>query len=150
MQRHFMLKEYITEIRAFNRFYTNIIGLLDRHFLNSNYTLPEVRVLYELYHHEQILANEITALIDIDKGYLSRILLQLGKKKLIAKKRSPTDGRAIYLSLTVKGRKEFEVLDTASENQVKQILTPLSKEDQANLAQYMSHIRTILTKTTIN
>jgi DNA-binding MarR family transcriptional regulator len=142
-----MPQEHIAEIRAFNRFYTDVIGLLDRYILHSNYTLPEVRVLYELYHHDHVLANEIIALIDIDKGYLSRLLLQFEKKKLIVKKRSPDDGRAIHISLTAKGKKEFEILNEASENQIKQILAPLSKEDHTNLVHYMSKIKAILIKT---
>jgi len=78
-----MKSQFIKEIRAFNRFYTNIIGLLDKHILNSNYSLPEVRIMFELYHNAGLTASDITSLIDIDKGYLSRILKDFQKNKLI-------------------------------------------------------------------
>jgi DNA-binding MarR family transcriptional regulator len=143
-----MSQTSIAEIRSFNRFYTRIIGLLDRYVLNSNFTLPEVRVLYELYHHKPMLSQEIIALIDIDKGYLSRLLLQFEKKKLIVKKRSTDDGRSIYISLTAKGKKEFEQLNQVSEEQIKQILAPLSPQDHQSLVYHMSKIKEILSTST--
>ncbi|WP_431215832.1 hypothetical protein ACQ86N_14930 [Puia sp. P3] len=69
-----MQQKTISRIRAFNRYYTNIIGLLDRHILNSSYSLPEARILYELNHREGIQASGIIESLGIDKGYLSRIL----------------------------------------------------------------------------
>jgi len=77
-----MKQAIIDEIRAFNRWYTGIIGLLDRHLLNSSFSLPEARVLYELYHRDGIQAGEITALLGLDKGYLSSMLDQFVKKAL--------------------------------------------------------------------
>src|SRR5882762_4905410 len=113
-----MDKKKVDEIRSFNRFYTNIIGLLDRYILHSSYTLPEARILYEIYHREGILAGEIIAVMDIDKGYLSRMLLQFEKKKLVSKKRSVSDGRSTHLFLTAKGKNEFEALNNASHAQI--------------------------------
>src|SRR4051794_32657555 len=99
-----MKPQHVQELRAFNRFYTNIIGLLDRHILNSNYSLPEVRVMYELYHRTALTASDIIALIDMDKGYLSRILKKFGKSKLINKINSSTDKRASVVQLSPKGK----------------------------------------------
>src|SRR5262245_15474930 len=109
-----MLKKHIEGIRSFNRFYTDIIGLLDEHILNSKYSLPEARILYELYHHEPLTSSDIINNLQIDKGYLSRLLRQFEKKKLLDKKKSPQDGRAAYLRLTASGKKEFESLNKAS------------------------------------
>jgi DNA-binding MarR family transcriptional regulator len=95
---------YILEIRAFNRWYTFLIGLLDRYYLNSGYSLTEVRVLYEIHHAEGgITAHALTALLGLDKGYLSRMLRQFEKDKLLDKKRSGTDMRSFYLRLSKKG-----------------------------------------------
>jgi DNA-binding MarR family transcriptional regulator len=138
------MKQHIRDIRAFNRFYTDIIGLVDQHILNSSYSLPEVRILYEMFYNGAATANEIVNLIHIDKGYLSRILLKFEKEKLISKKRSATDARSVMLALTNKGRAEFEKLDLASHNQVKQVLDHLPKEKHDELVFHMNAIKKIL------
>jgi len=134
----------IDEIRAFNRWYMGIIGLLDRHLLNSVFSLPEARILYELYHRDGIQAAEITALLGLDKGYLSRILDQFVKKRLIIRKRSAEDGRVQHIFLTAKGRKEFEVLNRVSNDQVKGLLAPLPEEDRDRLLHHMHEIKRII------
>ncbi|HMH22246.1 MAG TPA: MarR family transcriptional regulator [Puia sp.] len=139
-----MKEKQIGEIRAFNRFYTDVIGLLDRYILNSSYTLPEVRVLFEIYYQQPITASDIIASLHIDKGYLSRMILQFEKRKLLSRKRLATDGRSAQLFLTAAGKKEFEVLDRASHEQIKEILASLSEEDGDRLVQYMAGIRSIL------
>jgi DNA-binding MarR family transcriptional regulator len=142
-----MRRKHITEVRAFNRFYTPIIGLLDQHILESHYSLPEVRILYELYHSDNLMANDIIASLQIDKGYLSRILQQFQKKKLVTKKWSVKDGRAAHLTLTEKGKKEFEELNEASDRQIKSILEMLTEEECNRLVNNMGEIKTILSKT---
>jgi DNA-binding MarR family transcriptional regulator len=142
-----MKEKNIKDIRAFNRFYTSTIGLLDQHILNSGYSLPEVRILYELYHHENLTASDIITSFGIDKGYLSRIFRHFEKKKLISKKRSNEDGRSIQLSLTKKGRTEFEVLNEASNAQIKKTLEPLTDADCDKLVRNMAEIKLILSKT---
>ena len=141
-----MQQKHIAEVRAFNRFYTGIIGLLDRHILNSRYSLPEVRVLYELYHNENITAREIISSLQMDKGYLSRMLQQLVRKKLVAKKISTADGRAVHLTLTPAGRKEFETLNRESDKQIQEILEKLSSGDCERMTGYMAEIRSLLTQ----
>jgi DNA-binding MarR family transcriptional regulator len=139
-----MREKHIAEVRAFNRFYTGIIGLLDRHILNSRYSLPEVRVLYELYHHENTTASEIISSLQMDKGYLSRILQQFAKKKLLAKKISAADGRAVHLVLTPTGKKEFENLNRESDKQIQEILEKLPPADCEKLIIHMAEIRSLL------
>src|SRR5690554_6105845 len=98
-----MKENDVHKIRKFNRFYTRVIGLLDKYLLNSNYTLPEVRVMFEIYHNKKITSKEITELLGMDKSYLSRILLSFDKKGLITRKATKSDGRAMEVSLTSKG-----------------------------------------------
>ena len=81
-----MKADHIANIRAFNRFYTRVLGLLDKYILNSQYTLPEVRILYELATHENLTASDLIETLHIDKGYLSRIILDLRLKKLVKAK----------------------------------------------------------------
>src|SRR5258706_16426268 len=142
-----MKRKHIAEIRAFNRFYTSIIGLLDQHILESRYSLPEVRILYELYYSDQLTASDITGSLRIDKGYLSRMLLRFQKKKLVSKKWSAQDGRAAHLSLTEKGKMEFEALNEASNRQIKKILDKTTVPDCNKLVRHMTGIMTIISKT---
>lgn len=138
----------VEEVRSFNRFYTRVIGLLDQYILNSEFTLPEARVLYELYHRQHSLAAEMAAALDMDKSYLSRMLDQFEQKKLIRKQRSTVDGRSVYIALTAKGEKAFEKLNEASHGQIKRILESLSAADCHQLLQQMSGMRKILSGAT--
>ncbi|HWA32688.1 MAG TPA: MarR family winged helix-turn-helix transcriptional regulator [Cyclobacteriaceae bacterium] len=131
-------------VRDFNRFYTAVIGLLDRHVLNSAFSLPEARILYALYHTPACTARELMEQLPIDKGYLSRVLASFTKKGLVVKKKSREDGRAAHLLLTHKGKTEFEKLDTASDLQIKHIMKNISDKDQLALVQHMLAIKKIL------
>jgi len=137
-------ENHIHEIRAFNRLYTDVTGLLDQYILNSRYSLPEVRVLYELYHQENCTAKQVMLSFNIDKGYLSRILLKFQKNKLLIPKQSKDDGRSVHLILTAKGKKEFENLNDAAHKQVKDLLKGTSNEDCDRLVYCMSEIKKIL------
>src|SRR5215217_619784 len=100
-------QEIIDRIRSFNRFYTNIIGLLDQHFLDSPFSLTEGRVLYEICNTEGCSAKKVRAKLMIDEGYLSRILDSFIRRGLIKKTPSPSDGRLRIIVPTEKGKQEF-------------------------------------------
>lgn len=135
----------IEEFRSFNRFYTAVIGLLDNHILNSNYTLVEARIMYELYHGKNQTASDLIHSLSIDKGYLSRVLRQFEKRKFINRQRSAEDTRVIFLNLTAEGKKEFQQLDKASNDQVKSILKEIPEKDLPVLLDSMAEIKRILT-----
>jgi DNA-binding MarR family transcriptional regulator len=135
----------IEEIRAFNRYYTALIGLLNDHLLNSEYSLAEVRILYEIHTHQPVSASQIMAEMDIDKGYLSRVLTQFGKNGLISKQVSGEDARVTLVSLTTKGAALFSELNTASDQQIETLISKLSKEEQQTLVGHMQAIKSLLT-----
>lgn len=139
-----MKRTIIEEIRAFNRWYTGVIGLLDDVILESSFSLPEARILYELYHREGIQAGEITAMLGIDKGYLSRMLDQFTRQQLIVRKRSTEDGRVQHIFLTAKGRTAFEALNQASITQVEGMLAPLPAGNREKLVHHMNEIKRII------
>ena len=124
-----------------------VLGLLDKHLLDSKFTLPEVRVMYEIYHREKITSKEIAELLGMDKGYLSRILLSFDNKKLIDRKANKVDGRVQEISLSAKGEKEFLAINLASENQVVELLSGLSSQEIDKLVGHMDEIQKILIKT---
>ena len=123
-----------------------VLGLLDKHLLDSKFTLPEVRVMYEIYHRKKITSKEIAELLEMDKGYLSRILLSFDNKKLIDRKANKIDGRVQEISLSAKGEKEFLAINLASENQVVELLSGLSGQEINKLVSHMDEIQKILLK----
>jgi DNA-binding MarR family transcriptional regulator/GNAT superfamily N-acetyltransferase len=135
---------HITAIRSFNRFYTRAIGTLEEHLLQSSLSLPEARVLYEIATHTQPTASEIAATLNLDLGYLSRILRTFIDRKLITRKTSPTDGRQSFLSLTKPGQKEFATLNQRSNQQIEQMIAPFTGEQRTRLVQAMSTIESTL------
>ena len=139
-------QEMIDEIRAFNRFYTNVIGLLDQHFLDSPFSLTEGRVLYEIYTTGECSAKEIRKSILIDEGYLSRILDNFVKQGLIRKTRSPEDGRLWLILPTERGKREFASLNQSSNRLISRLIETLSEEERADLLNKMEGIRTLLEK----
>jgi len=139
-----MKENHVQEIRAFNRLYTDITGLLDKYILDSRYSLPEVRVLYELYHQPGCTAKQIMQSFNIDKGYLSRILLKFQKNKLLTAKQSKNDGRSVHLLLTARGKKEFKNLNDAAQSQVRDLIKNTSNKDCDKLIYCMNEIKKIL------
>jgi DNA-binding MarR family transcriptional regulator/GNAT superfamily N-acetyltransferase len=101
-------------IRRFNRFYTREIGVLDGNLLQSGFSLAEARILYELGQTPEIAATEIGEKLNLDRGYLSRMLRAFQRKRLISRKSDVTDKRRSHLSLTEKGRTTFRQLDRRS------------------------------------
>ena len=139
-------QELIDKIRSFNRFYTNIIGLLDQHFLASPFSLTEGRVLYEICNTEDCSAKKIRESVAIDEGYLSRILDRFSKHGLIKKTPSSNDGRLRIILPTEKGRKEFSRLNENSNILISQLIQKLSDSECEELLNNLDHIRTLLEK----
>jgi DNA-binding MarR family transcriptional regulator len=139
-------QELVDRIRDFNRFYTNIIGLLDQHFLDSPFSLTEGRVLYEICNIEKCSAKKIRERIVIDEGYLSRILDSFSKHGLINKTPSPADGRLRIIVPTEKGKREFANLNDNSNRLISQLIENLSTEEREDLLNKMDGIRTLLGK----
>src|ERR1700689_2191741 len=101
----------IAAVRGFNRFYTRQIGVLRKTFLDSPYSLGEARVLYEIASGRSPTASDIGRALDLDAGYLSRLLRNFDKRGLIQRKVSPRDARQSHLTLSPSGRKAFAPLE---------------------------------------
>lgn len=139
-------QELVNQVRSFNRFYTNIIGLLDQHFLNSPFSLTEGRVLYEICNTEECSAKKIRENLVIDEGYLSRILDSFSKRGLIDKTPSARDGRLRIIVPTDKGKKEFSTLNENSNVLISQLIENLSEDERVELLNKMEGIRNLLEK----
>jgi len=130
-------------IREFNRFYTRRIGVIDG-TASSPFSLAEARVLYELAHREQPTATDIRKELGLDAGYVSRILREFERRKLVTRERSKTDERQKYLSLTAKGRRAFAPLDERSNCDVAAMLEELSPAARRQLVDSAQTIRSLL------
>jgi DNA-binding MarR family transcriptional regulator len=102
--------------------------------------------MYELYHRSTLTASDIIALIDIDKGYLSRILKKFERSKLINKINSSSDKRASVIQLSPKGKKEFETLNKASDKQIEMFLKNLPDKDCDELIKKINAAQKLLKK----
>lgn len=136
----------IDRVREFNRFYTNVIGLLDRQFLDTPFSLTEGRVLYEISHTELCTAKKIRSNIDIDEGYLSRIIDKFTEKGLVKKTPAPEDRRLHLIQLTEKGKKEFSKLNENSNQLISQLMEKLSESERTELVKLMDRIKALLTQ----
>lgn len=136
--------DQIAAVRAFNRFYTRKLGVLDQHLGRSPFSLSEARVLYELAHRDELAAKEIGNELGLDPGYLSRIIQSFDEKGLITRRPLPADRRQYQLSLTAKGRQAFAKLNLSSQNEVAAMLARLSASDASRLTQAMATIEAVL------
>ena len=134
----------IAAVRAFNRFYTNRLGVLDQHLLKSPFSLSEARVLYELANRECPSAKAIGSELNLDLGYLSRIVQKFEKDGLIARKTLPSDRRQNQLSLTARGRRSYSKLDHRSHEEVGVMLAGLPDSDRQRLTGAMATIERLL------
>jgi DNA-binding MarR family transcriptional regulator/GNAT superfamily N-acetyltransferase len=136
----------IAEFRRFNRLYTRFIGTLQESLLDTPYSLSEARVLYELANRQQPLAREVAQELDMDGGYLSRILSKLEEAGLVKRAPSSEDGRQSRLSLTKKGRTAFGDLNARSDRQARGILDALAPAPRLALIRSMRTINEVLNR----
>ena len=136
--------DQIAAVRAFNRFYTRKLGVLDQQLLQSSFSLSEARVLYELAHRQDPAAKEIGVELGLDPGYLSRIVQNFDEKGLITRKALPADRRQYRLGLTAKGRQAFAKLDRSSHDEVAGMLAALPAGDGMRLVEAMAAIERLL------
>lgn len=133
-------KNDIAAVRRFNRFYTRQIGVLRKDYLDSPYSLGEMRVLYEIAHSDAPTASDIARTLELDAGYLSRVLRQFEKQGLISRRTSAKDARQSHLALTARGDKMFAPLEKRSQEQAAQTLARLTPEQQLRLVNAMREI----------
>jgi len=134
----------VDAVREFSRFYTNVIGVLREGLLDTPYTLTEGRVVYELAQHESTEVADLRRVLDIDPGYMSRILAAFEADGLVARSRSERDGRRQVIALTRRGRDAFDTLNARSAGEIKQLLSPLSHHDRARLVESLGVGRQLL------
>ncbi|MGY3025842.1 DNA-binding MarR family transcriptional regulator/GNAT superfamily N-acetyltransferase [Pseudomonas lurida] len=139
-----LLVERAGVVRGFNRFYTHQIGVLQEHLLQSDYSLTEIRVMYELSTQGDLTSADLCQMLGLDAGYLSRLTSGFEKKGLIQKVRCVTDARAVQLHLTDLGRAVLEPLEQQTQDEVIALLDSLPETQQQQLTAAMKRIQALL------
>jgi DNA-binding MarR family transcriptional regulator/GNAT superfamily N-acetyltransferase len=134
----------VAAVRRFSRFYTNVLGLLQEGLLETEFSLTEARVIFELAASGPADAASLRRRLDIDPGYLSRLLARLGSAGLISRQRDTDDGRRQLIELTAQGHAAFATLNDRSDHQVRDLLTALPEPAQRRLTGAMAAIEEIL------
>jgi DNA-binding MarR family transcriptional regulator/GNAT superfamily N-acetyltransferase len=134
----------VDAVRRFNRFYTGRIGILPEDYLGSSHTLAEARVIFELGTRTAASATELGRDMELDLGYLSRLLQGLKRRGVLQAKAAPEDARRRVLTLTAQGQRTFQALDARSRKEIGERLSGLSAPDRTALVQAMGTVRTVL------
>jgi DNA-binding MarR family transcriptional regulator/predicted GNAT family acetyltransferase len=134
----------IAAIRRFSRFYTSVIGALREGLLDSRFSLTEARVLFELANRNEVTASMLGRDLNLDAGYLSRILQRFAQERLVERAVSEADRRQSTLTLTAAGRVAFAPLDARSRQQVGALLARLPEPAQSELVGAMARIEALL------
>ncbi|MEO6014787.1 MAG: helix-turn-helix domain-containing GNAT family N-acetyltransferase [Devosia sp.] len=134
----------ISDVRAFNRFYTRQLGLLNEHIAASDFSLAEGRVMYEVAQRGYTTGRELVAALGLDPAYLSRILQKFAGLELIAVSPSPSDRRSNTIALTNDGDAAVDELDALNDTAVSSLLEKVDPEDHATLVAAMKTIQLIL------
>ena len=136
--------DVVDDIRGFNRFYTRVLGLLRPDLAGSAFGLTEARVLFELAHRDDLAVADLRRDLDLDAGYLSRILSGFTASGLVAREKSAADGRRQVVRLTAGGRQAFDELDRLQAGAIDTLLAPLDDGQRNQLVGAMGQIRRML------
>jgi DNA-binding MarR family transcriptional regulator/GNAT superfamily N-acetyltransferase len=134
------LAERVAAVRAFNRLYTGVIGVLDEGPADAEYSLPEARVLFELTQRDPLAVTDLRKRLDLDAGYASRLLTRLESRGLITRERSGEDARRQLVRPTAAGREAFALLNRRSTERIGGLLSRFDDEGQQRL---LTAMRTI-------
>ena len=138
------LPDHISAMRDFNRFYTAKIGLLRKHHLDGDFSLTEARILYEIGAHPRITATELRQTLSLDRGYISRLLASLTRRKLIRQTASPSDAREKRLALTAAGQRSAAQLNESSDRHISAILDSIEPRLRQELVSSLERAQAIL------
>ena len=137
-------QDIIERVRQFNRFYIQFFGLYNNNLLESKFSLTEARVIFELGQYENITSKELVGILNLDPGYLSRIISKFEKKGYLRRKVCSEDGRRQYLYLTVEGKSILEELNRKTNLQIEMVLSDLTQDEKSFLNENMNKIESLL------
>lgn len=137
-------EETVERVRRFSRLYTRRLGVLQDALLGSDVTLPEGRLVFEIAHREGPTATDLASALDLDPGYVSRLLKGLEQRGLVERSASEADARRALLRLSDMGRAAYETIDTRSNAAVGDLIRPLTDRDRGDLGRALATIERLL------
>lgn len=140
--------DIITEIRGFNRFYTNILGLLDQHIIDSGFSLTEARILFEISKTDTCMASQLCSALDVDRSYMSKIINRFEQNGLICRSVCNADNRNIEIHMTEKGMKIFHELNNRANKQIEDLISKLDTKDCEKLIDSIRIVKKCFLKAT--
>ena len=138
------MQQEVDAYRAFNRFYTRQIGLLNRTYLNSEFSLTQARILFEIAQREECNASDLIDALGMDAGYVSRNITAFEKDGILRRIQSDQDSRERWIKFTPKGKKLFGTLNERTDEEAQSQLDKLSRENRERLLHGMRTIQTVL------
>lgn len=138
------MHEAIASVRRFNRFFTKFVGALDNDFLETGLTLAEARILFEIAQPEACFADDIQRALDLDAGFVSRVLSRFEGRRWIRRARVDADGRRRLIKMTPQGRQQFEQLDARQRDVVEQNLQRLDVPARRRLVSALETAQNLL------
>ncbi|GLQ90195.1 bifunctional helix-turn-helix transcriptional regulator/GNAT family N-acetyltransferase [Dyella flagellata] len=138
------LTQQIAAIREFNRYYTARLGLLRKRHLDGEFALTEARILYEVSAQPKVTASALQETLELDAGYLSRLVAGLIRRKLIRRVSSDTDAREKPLLLTATGQKAVARLNEQSMAHIHGMLAHLGTAEREALVASLAGVRALL------
>lgn len=139
-------REINEQIRSFNRFYSEVLGLLDRSAEKTPYSIAEARMLSEIKRLGTPTASDISRELKIDPGHVSRLIRYFETHGILARERSPVDGRAYILKLTADGKRILRSLEKITDAASARLLAPLSECEMPLLLHSMGVVQSLLSK----
>ena len=143
-QTHPVPTDRIDAVRRFNRDHTRLVGALDEGLLSSPYSLPQVRVLYEIANTPDVSAADLTRTLRVDPGYMSRLLKGLEETGLVRRETVPGNAKRLVLKLTDQGTETFAGLNAASAAEVEELLSRLPGDQQRQLVAAMTTVSALV------
>ena len=138
------LRSAVAKVRRFSRFYTRRVGVLQEAFMDSALSLPEGRVVYEIAQRQQASARDLVTDLDLDPGYLSRLLKGLEGRGFLRRVVSRQDARQHLLTLTPAGHREYDKIDQRAQSEVEDLLAPLAPGQRTNLVHALSTVERLM------
>lgn len=141
-----VLKLRAEALRRFNRVHTSLVGLLQQAYLDSGFSLTEVRVIYEIANRDGLTITDLARDLILDNGYLSRLVRGLKDRQLITSAVSQTDARQQVLALTAEGAELYRSLSSRSQSEMMQLISGLEEQDQRSLMTALQSAATLLAR----